>query len=168
MFDYAKVTDEQIGKLGMRAAKRHFEGALDDGLLSGDSLSVSLGMVGPDGSYVELAREGFGDDGEDFFANISPKDGKIATALSYRMDSRQATANYGEPNSKKPCWWTGAIFHKATVTLKSGRILTREFIGGGSGVQGPFDADTVSAGLRRMDAVWSERELAREAAAVSA
>ncbi len=167
-FDYASATDEQIGQLGITAAKRHFDGALEDGLPDGDSLAISLGYVGPDGGYIELARDTFGDDGEQFFLNINPEDGKIATAIQYRMDSDLAAANYGEPNSKNRRWWTGGVFRQKLVTLKSGRRLTRIFVGAASGVQGDFDDDTVSAGLRRMSAVWAQRELAREAAGVLA
>jgi len=167
-FDYASATDEQLGQLGLKAARRHFTGALEDGLLNGDSLAISLGYVGPDGEYVELAQDTFGDDGDEFFVNINPQDGKIATAIQYRMDSDVAAANYGEPNSNNRRWWTGAVWRQKIVTLRSGRRLTRIFVGAASGVQGDFDDDTVSAGLRRMAAIWAQRELARDAATTKA
>jgi len=113
---------------------------------------------------VELGREGFGTDWEQFEANVSPEDGKLATVSYYRLDSAEAFERYGESVGPWARQWTGGVFYRATVQLKSGKWRSRRFAAAASGVQGHYDADAVSAAVRRMAAAWAQRELALETA----
>ena len=159
--NFADMDDKAIAAFGLRAGRRHFEGLLEEGALTDDSFFQQVGAI-EGGTFVELGRDGIGDDWKQFKDNVSPDDGKIATVVEYGVDSIEAAYRYlRDRDEKDPRGWTGGVRFLVRVELTRGHWRERVFAGGGSGVQGHFDMSTVYATLTAMAAAWALGEKAR-------
>lgn len=152
--DYASLSDYDIAEIGLDAARAAFDCDVKAGLTNGDSLDIIVGTVNSLGEWLELGRRTFGPDGEQFFVNIEPDDGKLATVLTYNVDSILAYRRLGDKLPEGPQRWTGGVTHNAYAHTREG-WRSRTFCGAASGVQGHFDMATVYTALTRMGAAWA-------------
>jgi hypothetical protein len=157
--DFKHLTWFEIGAMGLAASRRNFDGDVEDGLTNGDSMVVRLGYMDDD-RYVELSSGVFGPDGEGFRDNIDQRNGKLATSIWFDLDSIDAVHEYPDRIPEGPRGYTGAVTLLARAHTRYNGWMKQRFTGAGSGVQGHFDAATVSAGLRRMAACWAQQQYA--------
>jgi hypothetical protein len=152
--DFGLLSDFDIARRGMSIGVATFNKDLAYGMLNGDSLALVAGVV-DDGLWQELCKQTLGPTGEEFLDNISPKTGKLATTLRYRMNSGMANQLYGNIIPEGPMRYTGAVWHTQGVeTIKLG-WLTRDFASAASGVQGYFDQAVAFTTVTHMAALWA-------------
>jgi len=147
------MSDEDMVDIGLDAAEVAFGHDRSTGLLNGDSLAIVVGTLDDD-TWNELGRAHFGSAAAQFDVNIDPVKGKLATAITYGMDSITARWSFGDIVPEGPQRWTGAVYFVARVETLQGWMV-RTFAGAASGVQGHFDQATTYTALTRMGALWA-------------
>jgi hypothetical protein len=157
--DFASLSLIEMAQIALNAAEAAFKDAQAQGLVTDDSLAISIWMVSEVESE-ELRRRLIGADAEKFVENIDPETGKLATVLTYLMDSCVAYEAYGNEIPEGPQRWTGGAYLLARVQTAKKGWRHQGFACAASGVQGKFDAVFGGVAVRVMDALWSLKMLA--------
>lgn len=151
--DFGSLTDDEIAQYGLSDGKATFERDRAAGLTNGDSLAMVVG-VRINGKWYELGNQEIGTDAAQFVPNIDYATGKLATALTYQLDSVDALSVYEDEIPEGAQQYTGGVFYTARVRTRDRGWMEREFAGASSGVQGQFDAKATAAAVRSMGALW--------------
>lgn len=152
--NFAELSDEEIARRGLAAAKVAFKYDVEEGYANGDSLVIVVGaLTGLE--WVELGRDYFGPDAEEFAVNVDADTGKLATTLQFGMESIVAYQLHGAAIPEGPQRFTGGVYYVARVKTADNGWMLRIFAGAASGVQGHFDMAEVYSALLRMGACWA-------------
>jgi len=148
------MSDVDIAEIGLHAAESAFDNDCSTGLVNGSSLAIVVGVI-DDNTWIELGRAHFGPSAAEFDVNIDPVKGKLASAITYGMDSITARWSFGDHVPEGPQRWTGAVYYVARVKTLGNGWMVRIFAGAASGVQGHYDMATTYSALTRMGANWA-------------
>jgi len=173
---YGTLTPQDIGRIGVAAAKTQFAYmAVGDATKKTPNLHIRAAMD-PDGlvGMIEVAQGVFGD-GEQFAKYTSLDGGKLETVNEHAVDSGEAARELGiaynnkapsevahlfgsvsgvEPDKDDPRNWNGAAYEMGRVRI-NGVVHTKRFGMACSGVEGEVDRAVSKAGVAAMVAVWS-------------
>lgn len=151
--DFGSLTNEEIAQRALKRGKTTFELDRADGLVTGDSLAMVIGMR-IHGKWCELGRQEIGTDAAQFVPNIDYATGKLATALNYQLDSVDALSVFEDEIPEGAQQYTGGVFYVARVKTRDCGWMQREFAAAASGVQGEFDANAAAAAVRFAGTLW--------------